>query len=194
MRKRARIQAIVISAAFAVLGCGEREETQRDVAQGHEPATTRPAVPAPRAIEVEIAPRSGSELRGTATFEPRAEGVLVRVVLQNAPPGLHAVHVHESADCSAADASSAGEHFNPEKQPHGIPPSEPRHLGDLGNIEVTGSEGRLEMLAPGATLARGDARSFDGRAIIVHAKEDSGAQPSGDAGDRIGCGEIRAQS
>jgi Cu-Zn family superoxide dismutase len=28
-------------------------------------------------------------------------------------PGVHAIHIHEKSDCSAADGSSAGGHWNP---------------------------------------------------------------------------------
>jgi superoxide dismutase, Cu-Zn family len=173
-------------AALASLGCGS-EEQQGGAAT---PASAREDL-AP--IEAELVARSGSSLRGTATLEPRPDGVLVRIDLDEAPPGTHAVHVHETGDCSAPDASSAGEHFDPTGQPHGIPPATPRHLGDLGNLEVGADGGQLEILVPGATLAQGDRMSLLDRAIIVHESADSGAQPSGDAGGRIGCGEIRRE-
>jgi Cu-Zn family superoxide dismutase len=107
-------------------------------------------------------------------------------------PGKHGAHVHEKGDCSAHDAKSAGEHFNPEGHPHGLPPREPRHIGDFGNIEV-GEDGRghLDTVAPGANLRENDPHSFVGRAMVIHAKPDDGSQPSGNAGERIGCGEIR---
>ena len=38
----------------------------------------------------------------------RVRDVSFEVRIENAPPGTHAVHVHETGDCSADDASSAG--------------------------------------------------------------------------------------
>jgi len=143
-------------------------------------------------IEANLEAKSGSELSGTAILEQRPEGVMVTVEVDDLPAGTHAVHVHQMADCSAPDASSAGEHFNPENEAHGVPPSEPRHLGDLGNLEVKEDGGRLEILVPDATLDPTDPMSFANRAIIVHEKADTGAQPSGASGGRIGCAELRA--
>ncbi len=195
MRQGKRSLNLALGCAVVVmLGCGDRDlEGLPDVAgrSASAPATDDAE---PEVIEVAIVPKSGSNVQGRATLQERADGVLVKVELEEAPPGRHGLHFHDSADCSAPDASSAGEHFDPEGEPHGLPPREPRHAGDLGNIEVGEQGGQLEILVPDATLARDDPMSLLDRAIVVHAKEDTGAQPSGDSGDRIGCGEIRSSS
>jgi len=117
--------------------------------------------------------------------------VKVRVQVAGAPPGKIATHVHEKGDCSAPDASSAGGHFNPAGLPHALPPAAERHLGDLGNIDIgADGTGSTEIVVKGASLKEGDPSSFLGRAIIVHAKQDDGGQPVGNAGGRIGCGVI----
>jgi Cu-Zn family superoxide dismutase len=106
---------------------------------------------------------------------------------------MRATHVHEKGDCSAPDGASAGGHFNPENHPHAKPPDAPRHLGDLGNIEVAqDGTGTLEIVVKGANLKSGDKYSFLDRALIVHEKKDDGGQPTGNAGGRIGCGVIKA--
>jgi Cu-Zn family superoxide dismutase len=51
--------------------------------------------------------------------------------------------------------------------------------------------GKLELIALGANLRDSDPNSFVGRSIIVHDKKDDGGQPTGNAGGRIGCGEIK---
>jgi len=100
--------------------------------------------------------------------------------------------VHEKGDCSAPDGASAGGHFNPAGNPHALPTGNPRHLGDLGNITISpDGKGTLEIVAAGANLKDGDPNSFAGRAIIVHEKQDDGGQPTGNAGGRIGCAEIK---
>ncbi|HVZ34010.1 MAG TPA: superoxide dismutase family protein, partial [Polyangiaceae bacterium] len=102
------------------------------------------------------------------------------------------IHVHEKGDCSAADGSSAGGHFNPAGAPHALPANAPHHLGDWGNINVgADGKGTLEIVVPGASLKEGDPNSYLGRAIIVHEKVDDGGQPTGNAGGRIGCAEIK---
>lgn len=154
------------------------------------PPDTMPSEP--RVVEVTLAARSGSQLSGKATFTEVLGGVRVRVEVAGAPPGQVATHVHQVGDCSAPDATSAGDHFNPTGDPHALPPAKERHLGDLGNIEVkSDGTGSTEIVVSGASLREGDPSSFFGRAIIVHEKQDDGGQPSGNAGGRIGCGVIR---
>lgn len=147
----------------------------------------------PRSIEVPLAAKSGSQLSGKATFTEVDGGVKVTVQVAGAPPGKVATHVHETGDCSAPDAKSAGGHFNPAAKAHGLPPSGERHLGDLGNIEVKpDGTGSTEIVVMGATLKASDPSSYLGKAIIVHEKQDDGGQPVGNAGGRIGCGVIGA--
>ena len=144
-------------------------------------------------IEVPLIARSGSTLSGTATFTAVKGGVDVKIRIAGAPPGLIATHVHETGDCSAPDAMSAGGHFNPESHAHGMPPAQERHLGDLGNIDVgADGTGSTAVAVMGANLEESDPNSFLNRAIIVHEKKDDGGQPTGNAGGRIGCGVIAA--
>lgn len=156
-----------------------------------EPAAAAPA-PALKSVDVVFEAKSGSKLAGKAVLTETEGGVHVVLTLEGIEPGEHGAHVHEKGDCSAADGASAGGHFNPQSKDHGLPGSEKRHLGDLGNI-VIGKDGKgtLDITAPGANLKAGDATSFIGRSIIVHAKKDDGGQPTGNAGGRIGCGVIK---
>lgn len=141
---------------------------------------------------VPIQAKSGSSLSGTIAMKEVDGGVEVRVAVENAPPGKHGVHVHEIGDCSSDDAKSAGDHFNPQGHQHGLPSAsgdgESTHLGDFGNMEVRDDgKGELVFIKKGANLAEANEMSFRGRALIVHEKEDTGGQPTGDAGARIGC-------
>lgn len=143
-------------------------------------------------VEAKIEARSGSKLSGSVKLEPVDGGVKVTLMVEGAPPGQHAAHFHEKADCSAPDAKSAGDHYNPGGHKHGLPPAEERHLGDLGNLEVDKSgKGQLEIVIKGANLTPGDKMSLLDRGIVVHEKKDDGGQPTGNAGGRIGCGEIK---
>ncbi len=153
-------------------------------------ASAAPAPAAPLIITIE--PRSGSKLKGTAKFEATSGGVQVALDVAGAPAGKHGAHIHQNADCSAKDGKSAGDHFNPDSHEHGLPPTEHRHLGDLGNLEVgKDGTGHLEITIAGANLTPGDKMSFLDRGIVIHEKVDNGGQPSGNAGNRIGCGEIK---
>jgi Cu-Zn family superoxide dismutase len=153
------------------------------------PATqTMPAGSASAAIEA----RSGSSLSGTAQFMMHGGMMMITVSLKGAPPGQHAVHIHEKGDCSAPDASSAGGHFNPAGHQHGSPDAPEHHAGDLGNITIgEDGTGSLMIHSSDLSLAAGP-NSVVGRALVVHEKtDDFVTQPSGNAGGRIGCGVIQ---
>jgi superoxide dismutase, Cu-Zn family len=157
-------------------------------------AAAEPAAAAaePKSVEVSLKAKSGSKLSGKAVLTEASDGVKVVLSVEGIAPGDHGAHVHEKGDCSAEDGSSAGGHFNPGGHQHALPASTPRHLGDFGNITVgKDGKGTLELVATGANLKDGDPNSFLGRSIIIHEKKDDGGQPTGNAGGRIGCGEIK---
>jgi Cu-Zn family superoxide dismutase len=144
----------------------------------------------PKGISV-LHATTGNKVSGTVTFTPGADGVQVHAELVGLTPGKHGFHIHEFGDCSAADASSAGGHFNPTNQPHAAPEAPARHEGDMGNVEADASgNAKLDYVDHQISLSN-DAKSAIGRAVIVHAKaDDLKSQPSGDAGGRIACGVI----
>src|SRR5438067_13815830 len=74
-------------------------------------------------------PTAGSKVSGTVTFTEEADGVKVHADLTGLTPGNHGFHVHEFGDCSAADAASAGAHFNPTNKPHAGPAAPERYVG-----------------------------------------------------------------
>jgi Cu-Zn family superoxide dismutase len=136
-------------------------------------------------------PTADNKVSGTVTFTEVADGVQVRAEIMGLTPGDHGFHVHEFGDCSAADASSAGAHFNPTHQPHAGPDAPQRHVGDMGNIKADASgKASLEYVDHQISLTN-DERSAIGRSVVVHAKaDDLKSQPSGDSGARVACGVI----
>jgi Cu-Zn family superoxide dismutase len=138
-----------------------------------------------------IQPTQGNQCRGTVRFQKVSDGVQVTADLEGLTPGAkHAIHVHELGDCSSSDAMTAGSHYNPEDHPHGLPPAENRHAGDLGNLQADGSgRAHYELKVTNLSLAGGE-NPIIGRAVIVHANLDDGGQPVGNAGARLGCGVI----
>src|SRR6266496_6396252 len=136
-------------------------------------------------------PTAGNNVTGTVTFMPVAGGVQVHAEIAGLTPGPHGFHIHEFGDCSAADASSAGAHFNPTNQPHAGPDTAARHEGDMGNVEADAAgNAKLDYVDHQISLAN-DAKSAIGRSVVVHAKpDDLKTQPSGDSGARIACGVI----
>lgn len=144
---------------------------------------------------VNLAAASGSLVSGKLTLMPMGDGVHIRGDIGGFSPGsTHGFHIHEKGDCSAADASSAGGHFNPAGVAHGKAGSTPHHAGDIDNIVADASGvAHVNVHVPGITLGGGAGNDIAGRAIVVHAAaDDYASQPSGNAGARIACGVIQA--
>lgn len=136
-------------------------------------------------------PTQGNQAQGTVTFTVQDKGVRVVAHIIGLTPGDHGFHIHEKGDCSAADGSSAGEHFNPTGAPHGGPDSAQHHVGDLGNITAD-SSGMATLDRVFSYLRLEGEDSIVGRAIMVHSgRDDLTSQPSGDSGTRVACGVIQ---
>jgi Cu-Zn family superoxide dismutase len=102
------------------------------IAAATAPAQTpQPKSPAPLQAIAVLHPTAGNKISGTVTFTEEADGVRVEANITGLTPGKHGFHVHEFGDCSAADLSSAGGHFNPTKKPHAGPDDAERHVGDM---------------------------------------------------------------
>jgi superoxide dismutase, Cu-Zn family len=140
---------------------------------------------------VKLEPKSGSKVTGTITFTKSGDEVEVTGDIENLSPGKHGFHIHEKGDCSAADGSSAGGHFNPTHQHHGGPSTAERHTGDLGNIEADKS-GKAHIEWKGKMSLSG-ADTIIGHSVVVHEKEDDlKTDPAGNSGARVACGVIEA--
>lgn len=180
--------ALPLIAACALAACSS--------APPAPPTPPLPAVPASsvRQAEAALASASGSLVSGRVVLLPVPQGVRVTGTVGGLRAGgSFGFHVHERGDCSAADASSAGGHFNPTASPHGRAASGPHHLGDSDNLVADG-EGvvHLDRIFGGVSLGTGMGNDILGKALIVHADpDDYHSQPSGNAGARVACGVIR---
>lgn len=158
------------------------------LAMAQTPATK--FIASSKAVAV-LHPTAGNKVTGSVAFMPVTDGVRVYAEITGLTPGKHGFHVHEFGDCSAADLSSAGGHFNPTAQPHAGPDAIARHEGDMGNIEADASgNARLDYVDHQISVLN-DGKSVIGRSVVVHAKpDDLKSQPAGDSGARIACGVI----
>lgn len=140
---------------------------------------------------------SGKEL-GKAQLTQTPAGVLVSVKASGIPAGEHAFHIHQTGRCDGSDGfKSAGGHFALDHQ-HGYHVEGGPHPGDMPNVSVQ-DDGMfaVEVMNPMVSLesgAKGYLLDEDGAALVIHAAaDDYRSQPSGDAGDRIACGVIKAR-
>jgi len=137
-----------------------------------------------------VHPLGDNTVKGVVTFTQQAGGVEIVAEITGLEPGEHGFHIHEFGDCTMADGTCAGGHFNPTGAPHGGPDDEERHAGDFGNLKAD-SSGKATYKRVDKMIQLNGPHSIIGRAVIVHAgRDDLKSQPSGDAGARIGCGVI----
>ena len=142
----------------------------------------------------------GSTVSGTVLFEQEADpdllaNVTVTVNINGLTSGYHGFHVHQYGDVRVTDSlETMDAHFVPtcslvdidnpcyNDQKHGLPPSIVRQPGDMGNLlEGTSTTGVIELGQQKMSLAH-PLRSIIGRTVLIHANQDDGGQPYGNAG------------
>jgi Cu-Zn family superoxide dismutase len=184
MRNGMVVCALLAVAVVAIAGCGSTGQN----------AATQSGDDVRRATAW-INPTEGNSGGGSAIFIREGERITVQLTLEQLPPGVHALHIHENGDCSAADGTSAGGHWNPTGQDHGEWGKAPFHLGDLGNVTIAeDGTGSLTLDTDLWTMGGGADTDVLGRAVILHAgPDDFTTQPTGGAGARLGCGVIKVK-
>ncbi len=132
-------------------------------------------------------------IHGTVKFRQTPRGVLVSAEISGLPTrpdklcegNVFGFHIHEGKKCEGnsqdpfADAMS---HYDPNDCPH------PSHSGDLPPL--FGNRGYAQM---SFLTNRFNVREIIGRVVIIHDRpDDFTSQPSGNSGNKIACGVIRA--
>ena len=185
MRNWKMTLVLALMAIVAMNGCGAKEEAAQEPA---EQAVTDPE-PAPPSAVAELHGRADNEIQGWVLVKEKDGEVFIEAHVENAPAGMHGLHIHQVGDCSSDDFKSAGGHFNPTESAHACPDADEHHAGDLGNVEI-GEDGLVhaELTSSMLTVIEGPA-SVIGRAVILHEKaDDCETQPTGAAGSRLACG------
>ncbi|SMO66568.1 superoxide dismutase family protein [Fodinibius sediminis] len=183
--------SVVLSMMLFAMGCAQQESQEENMQSGpqveQEVEETMSNAPEFSKTVAVIHPTEGNEASGTVTFTKTADGVQVQAEVTGLAEGKHGFHIHQYGDCTAADGTSAGGHFNPASNDHAGPTAESRHMGDMGNIEAD-ADGNATIDYVDSTI---DINQIIGRGIIIHGGEDDlESQPTGAAGPRMGCGVI----
>jgi len=137
--------------------------------------------------------KSSSSVTGTATFAEKNGKVTFVAKLSGLKPGIHAIHIHEKSDCTAADGSSAGGHWNPTFKKHGQWGVGEYHRGDIGNfIADEKGNGTITLTTDQWAIGGEDeTKNILGKGLIVHqGADDFVSQPAGNAGARVACSAI----
>lgn len=144
-------------------------------------------------IKLILETKSKSKVSGYATFKEKNGKVKFEANISGLTPGTHAIHIHEKADCSSADAASAGGHWNPTFKNHGKWGSGECHKGDIGNFEADKNGFAIISFETDEwCIGCGDqTKDILGKGLIVHQNaDDFVTQPTGNAGGRMACSAI----
>ena len=131
-------------------------------------------------------------IRGRVIFRQQKNGVLVTADIYGLPTGetgcdsgVFGFHIHEGEDCGSNGQepfSNTKGHYNPGDCPH------PCHAGDLPPLFENDGYAYMSFLTNRFT-----ATEIIGRTVVIHLKpDDFHSQPSGNSGEKIACGVIKA--
>lgn len=182
--KTGLVLLMIISAVLMFATAGSAQENTTDNTTGN---TTDSAVA--------ILKDTQNNTVGFATFNEDDFGMVrIQVLVSGLTPGLHGIHIHESANCTGPSFTSAGGHYNPLGKEHGFVNLKGPHAGDLPNL-VVGYDGTgdMDVITNLVTLSPGPTTLFtaNGTSLLIHSgPDDQITNPAGNSGERIVCGVI----
>lgn len=186
---------LALLALLAVFSCKETKKEASEAADEMENAMENmEAEMETKTINFMMEPKSDSNVKGEVTFTEEDGEVQMMAKLSGLSEGEHAIHIHQTADCSAADGSSTGGHWNPTNEPHGKwGAAEGYHKGDIGNFTADADgNATVEFSTDEWCIGCDDEnKNILGKGVIVHqGVDDYTSQPSGAAGARVSCAGI----
>lgn len=126
-----------------------------------------------------LAASSGTLVSGRVFLRPAEGGVRITGTVGGLTRnGAHGLQVHERGDCSAVDARSAGNYFDPTGRG---PAGGGRIVADIEGVS------NVDLLVPGVVLGGGARNDIAGRALVVL------GSTMGATGARVACGVIQVQ-
>ena len=145
----------------------------------------------PEAAALMIGSSKYHELRGLIGFYQTKEGVLVTAEITGLPVSsdvchspIFGFHIHEGERCTGNETDPFADtkgHYNPKGCEH------PYHAGDLPPL--LGNKGNAFSIV---LTDRFTVSEVIGKTVIIHASLDNfTTQPSGNSGEKLGCGVIR---
>jgi superoxide dismutase, Cu-Zn family len=196
MTQHARL-ALLCAVSLTIFGCARPEpeptvSTTGSAANGV--VTETPTQTGANVAVAQLQGREGTNVAGVATFTQTTDGVNLVIEVEGMDPGPKGLHIHENGQCTQPTFESAGGHWDPTGHDHGaLGHTAEAHKGDIGNIEIgSDGRGRLEFSTDRWTIGGSEETNIIGKALVIHASQDDlRTQPTGDSGDRMGCGVIQ---
>ena len=198
-----RLWSVLVFIFITLVSCNDKDETETTetstdtvVSTDASPTTTSTPPAAVNHAEVTInATYPDTSVTGSIKFDADSSGKVVMNLDITVPAKAGksvAVHLHEHGNCGDTAMLAHG-HWNPTNVQHGKWGSAAFHSGDIGNIKLDSKgNGKLSLTTDLWTLGGDASKSILGKAVIVHGgMDDYKTQPTGNAGNRIGCGVIQ---
>jgi len=193
------IRTVIIGLIATTIFISCKNDAQQAEAESQKVETnssaSKPSMEANKeTVVVKLESKSGSSATGLAIFVQEYGQVRVISEFEGLTPGIHAMHLHEKADCTAADGTSTGGHWNPTFEKHGSW-GDPKgyHRGDIGNLTAK-ADGTAKLMFQTDQWCIGcgdETKDILGKAVIIHeGRDDLTTQPTGNAGGRVSCGGI----
>ncbi len=145
-----------------------------------------------------LLPDGDSIISGDVRFEQQNEKSPVTINLKvYGAKAIHGFHMHEKGTIEGG-CQAAGAHYNPNKEVHGGPETEPRHMGDLGNVITKDGNSIVYSITNDKVSLFGE-QSLIGRTCVIHAfqddlgknKNDPESLKTGNSGPRLACGVLK---
>lgn len=182
-----KITILLLAITVSLTACKKKKEEKKVEEKTVEVVKTKK-------VKMALNAKSDSDTSGNVVFKEEDGSVTMTAIISGLTAGEHAIHIHETADCSSPDGKSAGGHWNPTGQPHGKwGDATGYHKGDIGNFTADeNGNGTISMTTDEWCIGCGDTKKdILGKAVIVHAgADDFTSQPSGAAGARVSCAGI----
>ena len=179
--------------AISIMSCGDAANNQDATDNDTTTATMQQ-----HAEAVLTSTYQDTTVTGVVQFDEQPNGqvkMTLNVTVPSHAGKTVAVHIHENGNCGNM-GKDVGEHWNPTHAQHGKWSTDSFHLGDIGNIDLNNEgNGSKEMETDRWTIGGDSQTDILNKTIIIHSgKDDFTTQPSGAAGNRIGCGVITKKS
>lgn len=191
-KKMKKLSFLLIALILSATSCKDKKNENKTMET--ETETMEKPDMAPKKLKIALTAKSDSNVSGNVVFTEENGTVSMTAIIEGLDPGEHAIHIHETADCSSDDGKSAGGHWNPTAQPHGKwGDAAGYHKGDIGNFTADDNgNGTITFSTDEWCIGCDDSnKDILNKGLIVHAgADDFTSQPSGDAGARVSCAGI----
>ena len=98
-----KISILFLILSIGLISCKDKKKEAPIVAPGTVPTPTQMEDTKPKKIKMTLSAKSESNVSGNVVFKEEDGQVSMTAIISGLEPGQHAIHIHESSDCSSAD-------------------------------------------------------------------------------------------